>query len=101
MGTLANSEDPHDNVAFYQSLHCFPRQNRSSKKNNKIGPIFFKEITIYDPFIYALYYIPINDTSFELSVFWLSEIVDEAIPLDHLRRFASRVSRWYDLIHST
>ena len=27
--------------------------------------------------------------------------MDEAIPLDHPRRYASRVIRWYDLIHST
>ena len=31
----------------------------------------------------------------------VSRLVDEAIPLDHPKRFASRVIRWYDLIHST
>ena len=31
----------------------------------------------------------------------VSHLVDEAIPLDHPRRFASWVIRWYGLIHST
>ena len=31
----------------------------------------------------------------------VSRLVDEAIPLDHPQRYASRVIRWYDLIHST
>ena len=31
----------------------------------------------------------------------VSRLVDEAIPLDHPRRYASRVIRWYDPIHST
>ena len=48
MGTkLTNSEEademPH-NVAFHQGLHCLPRQNQSSEKENTI--IFFLEITL-------------------------------------------------------
>ena len=31
----------------------------------------------------------------------VSRLMNEAIPLDHPRRYASRVIRWYDLIHST
>ena len=32
MGTLSNSEDPDDNAAFHEGLHCLLRQNRSSEK---------------------------------------------------------------------
>ena len=44
MGTLANSEDPDDNVAFYQGLHCLLRQNRYSEKD-----IQYLKIITYDP----------------------------------------------------
>ena len=39
---------------------------------------------------------------FNSNLIWrtVSLLVDEAIPLDHPRRFASWVIRWYDLIHS-
>ena len=36
-------------AAFHQRLHCLPRQNRSSEKNN----IFFEIIT-YEPSIYTI-----------------------------------------------
>ena len=35
MGNFGNSDDPNEkpqNVAFYQCLHCFLRQNQSSEK---------------------------------------------------------------------
>ena len=40
--------------------------------------------------------------NFNSNLIWrtISRLVDEAIPLDHPRIFASRVIRWYDLIHS-
>ena len=32
MCTLTNSEDPDDNAAFHQGLHCLLRQKQSSEK---------------------------------------------------------------------
>ena len=47
---MANSEDPYDDAAFHQDLHCLPRQKSSAEKEIQ----FYLEIITCDPAIYTM-----------------------------------------------
>ena len=47
---MANSEDPDDDAAFHQDLHCLLRQKSSAEKEIQ----FYLEIITCDPAIYTM-----------------------------------------------
>ena len=50
MNTFANSDDPNENAAFHQGLHCLLRQMDHKRKYSIVV-----EIITWDPSIYTMY----------------------------------------------
>ena len=64
-----------------------PKEIYTSEKVRK--RFFFLEFGKFFTFDKFFYYIPINDTSFELSIFWLSDTDNR---IDELRFFLFRIT---------
>ena len=73
------------------------------KPSSKIFLLTFQGGTSFVDHLCYVYLVFVMLSRLFIAALWspaVSRLVDEAIPLDHPRRYASRVIRWYDLIHS-